>query len=137
MKEAAADYEKRIKRYSSFEIFEVKAASGAPATVKSKEGAAILKALGARDTVIALSELGERFDSRGFAAFLDKRLSSSPGRVVLVVGGAFGLGDELLKRADFTVSLSKMTMPHEMARLVVTEQIYRAFTIIKGEPYSH
>lgn len=137
MREAATDYEKRIKRYSSFEITEVKAASGDPQSVKSKEGAAILKALGTRDTVVALSELGKYFDSRGFSAFLEKRLSSSPGRVVFVLGGAFGLGNEVLERADFTVSLSKMTMPHEMARLVVTEQLYRAFTIIKGEPYSH
>lgn len=136
--EAVAEYEKRAGRYWRLEIVEVAAARAgrAPeATVRDAEGTRLLTAIGAGLEVVALTRVGRPMGSLELAGYLEERaLRSSPG-VAFVVGGAFGLGDAVLARAARKLSLSDMTLPHEMARLVLAEQLYRAGTIIRGEPY--
>lgn len=140
-KDAACEYLKRIGRYASVETIEVKDGSvggkGIPAFVMEKEAEKLLKPLCGGDYVIALSEEGSTFASHLFANVFEKALSGEKSRVVFMIGGAFGLAGNVKKRADLIWSLSPMTLPHELARIVCAEQVYRAFTIIKGEPYSH
>ena len=96
----------------------------------------ILKSLRPSDEVILLDERGLTFRSLEFAAFMEKKLSA--GRdVVFVIGGAYGFSDDVYARAGGKISLSPMTFSHQMVRTIFAEQLYRAFTIIKGEPYHH
>jgi len=134
-----SDYEKRIKRYIDFEIKVVKdfkASKSMPAkNIKIKEGEQILKHLNKTDILILLDEKGKLFTSREFAQFVDNKQNTGVRRLVFLVGGAYGFSEEIYKRANGKVSLSKMTFSHQPIRLLFTEQLYRAFTIIKGEPY--
>ena len=102
-----------------------------------KEGISILKRLRERDTVILLDEHGIMYDSIQFSGFISERLRITEGRLVFVIGGAFGLSDDVKRRADEIISLSKMTMPHELCLLFLSEQLYRAFSIIAGTEYHH
>jgi len=102
-----------------------------------KEGISILKRLRERDTVVLLDERGKMYDSVGFADYISKSLGVSEGRLVFVIGGAFGLSLSVKERAENIISLSKMTMPHEMCLLFLSEQLYRAFSIIWGTDYHH
>jgi 23S rRNA (pseudouridine1915-N3)-methyltransferase len=102
-----------------------------------KEGASILKRLRERDTVVLLDEHGKMYDSVGFSDYISKLLCEIEGRLVFVIGGAFGLSQEVRKRAGEIISLSKMTMPHELCLLLLSEQLYRAFSIIAGTDYHH
>ena len=103
-----------------------------------KEGEAMLKLIKRSDTLILLDERGESFTSVQWAAFLEKQMIVNPGRdITFAIGGAYGFSGELYKRADGMVSLSKMTFSHQIVRLLFIEQLYRAFTIIKGDPYHH
>jgi len=102
-----------------------------------KEGASILKRLRERDTVITLDEHGKMYDSVGFSDYISKSLSVIEGRLVFIIGGAFGLSHDVRKRADEIISLSKMTFPHELCLLFLSEQLYRAFSIIAGNEYHH
>ena len=106
--------------------------------VKQKEGEAMLKFIKRSDTLILLDERGESFTSVQWAAFLEKQMIVNPGRdITFAIGGAYGFSGEIYKRADGMVSLSKMTFSHQIVRLLFIEQLYRAFTIIKGDPYHH
>jgi 23S rRNA (pseudouridine1915-N3)-methyltransferase len=133
------EYEKRLRRYHSFEAIEVREqpshqASG-PEQVKNEEGKRILSRLPAGYELVALHREGENWSSARLSHFVsDLALRSRPG-LAFAIGGAFGLSDEVLRRSDRKLSLSAFTLPHEMARLVVTEQLYRAGTIARGEPY--
>lgn len=135
---AVAEYERRAARYWKFEVIEVAAASGratAPEEIKASEGERLLKRIPDGVEVVALTREARGMDSVELSGYLDRlALRSSPG-AAFVIGGAFGLGDEVLARAKRTLSLSRMTLPHEMARLVLAEQLYRAGTISRGEPY--
>ncbi|MEE9615102.1 MAG: 23S rRNA (pseudouridine(1915)-N(3))-methyltransferase RlmH [Thermodesulfobacteriota bacterium] len=135
------EYLKRIGRYSPVEVIEVKegpAPKGAPRVdVLKREAERIVKKLGKRDFIVALSDTGRVFDSKGFSGFFERILSGGKQRICFIVGGAYGLHPTVVEGADANLSLSAMTMPHELARLVLFEQVYRAFTIMKGEPYSH
>jgi 23S rRNA (pseudouridine1915-N3)-methyltransferase len=84
-----------------------------------------------------LDEQGKSYSSRDFAEFLEKKMLSGIKEVIFVIGGPFGFSDEVYKNANSKISLSRMTFSHQLARLLCVEQIYRAFTIIKGEPYHH
>lgn len=134
-----AEYQQRIRHYYSFEAVEVKeqpssSASG-PDQVREEEGQRLLARVPAGQEVIALHREGKGWSSERLAEYLaELALRSSPGAAFLI-GGAFGLSDEVLRRADHRLSLSDFTLPHEMARLVMTEQVYRAGTISRGEPY--
>jgi 23S rRNA (pseudouridine1915-N3)-methyltransferase len=106
-----------------------------PDDYKSKEGDEILKHAAKADFVILLDEKGKSFRSKEFASFLQKQMNSGIKNLMFVVGGAFGFSDKVYEKADLKVSLSEMTFSHQMIRLLFTEQLYRAFTILKNEPY--
>jgi 23S rRNA (pseudouridine1915-N3)-methyltransferase len=136
---AVAEYEERAARYWKFEVAEVEA--GAPgrnppaARVMEAEGARILPRIPEGFVVFALTRSGKGIGSRALASALEEAgVRSRPG-VAFVLGGAFGLDASVLGRADRRISLSAMTLPHEMARLVLAEQLYRAGTLLRGEPY--
>jgi len=135
------DYLKRIGNYIKAESVDLKEESASPKTprerVLKKEAERILGKLSAGDYVVALADSGKEFTSASFAAFVEGLMSSGKKNLCFVTGGAFGLHKDVLESADMIMSLSRMTLPHDMARLVLAEQVYRAFTIIRNEPYSH
>ena len=138
---AIREYEDRLNRYWRFDVEEVQAGVGKAkkideARVRTTEEERLLARLDKSEgIVIALTREGRCLASRAFARLLEeKRTRSVPG-VIFVIGGAFGLGSGVLARAEVSLSLSGMTLPHELARLVLAEQLYRAGTILKNEPY--
>jgi len=139
LEKGIAEYEKRIKRYIDFEIKtikDLKASKSMPVkTVKLKEGEQILKQLKNNDILILLDEKGKLFTSREFAQYINHKNSTAVKNLIFLVGGAYGFSEEIYKRANGKISLSKMTFSHQPIRLLFVEQLYRAFTIIKGEPY--
>lgn len=138
--EGIAIYEKRLKHYCSFEqiiIPSVKAGSITVEQLKEKEAELILKHIDNRDFLVLLDENGKQFSSVDFAKFIQKQQLTSLKNLVFVVGGPFGFAESIYKRSNLKLSLSKMTFSHQMIRLLFIEQLYRAFTIIKGEKYHH
>lgn len=136
---AVGEYEERARRYWKLETAEVDAGAPgrdpAPERVMEAEAERILARIPEGYTVLALTRTGKGMGSRELARALEEQaVRSSPG-VAFVLGGAFGLAPAVLERAGRKVSLSPMTLPHEMARLVLAEQLYRAGTILRGEPY--
>jgi 23S rRNA (pseudouridine1915-N3)-methyltransferase len=137
--DALAEYEARTRRYFAFEAAEVKEEAyrraGDAGRVRDEEGKRLLARVPPGAQLVALHETGKQWTSPQLAAYLsDLALQGSPGAAFLI-GGAYGLSDEVLARASVKLSLSAMTLTHEMARLVLTEQLYRAGTIQRGEPY--
>ena len=136
--DAIADYEKRAARYWPFEVVEVKAVKAGSKPdddVRAAEAEALLERLPRDVEVVALTRVGERWSSDQLSTYLQAlALRSSPG-VAFVIGGALGLGEPILRRAKHRLALSSMTLPHDMARLIMAEQLYRAGTIARGEPY--
>lgn len=138
---AAAEFEKRLSRFCSINIIQIPDKSipdnPSPAecsAVLNKEGEQILKKIGKSDIVIAMCIEGKILSSEEFAAKLsDFQMQSST--IDFVIGGSLGLSDEVKKRADFKLSMSRMTFPHRIARLMIEEQIYRAFKILYNETY--
>ena len=134
------DYAGRIKHYLPFEITiipELKnTKSLSEEQQKEKEGEQILKLLTSSDTVVLLDEHGKEMRSIEYAQWLQKKQATAK-RLVFVIGGPYGFSPAVYSRADEKLSLSKMTFSHQMVRLIFTEQLYRACTIIKGEPYHH
>ena len=106
-----------------------------PAQVKEKEADAILKALGPADRLVLLDEHGLQMRSVEFARWLEQRLAGEGKDLVFCIGGAYGFSPRVYERAQEKISLSLMTFSHQMVRTVFAEQLYRAFTILKGEPY--
>ncbi len=104
---------------------------------KEKEGELILQQLASADELFLLDEHGTEFSSVEFARFLEKKMIAGLKRLVLVIGGPYGFSSGVYARATGKISLSKMTFSHQMVRLIVAEQLYRAMTILKGEPYHH
>jgi len=138
---AAAEFEKRLSRFCSINVIQIPDKSipdnPSPAecsAVLNKEGEQILKKIGKSDIVIAMCIEGKNLSSEEFAAKLsDFQMQSST--IDFVIGGSLGLSDEVKKRADFKLSMSRMTFPHRIARLMLEEQIYRAFKILHNETY--
>lgn len=135
------EYIKRIGRYIPFQVSviqDVKRSKATPeAVLKKEEGVQILKKIAPGDVMVLLDENGTNFSSRDFAGFLQKQMNSGIRNLFFVIGGAYGFSDEVYQRCDFKLSLSKMTFSHQMVRLIFTEQLYRAMTIINNEPYHH
>ncbi len=104
---------------------------------KIREGKKLILALSNDDYVVLLDEKGKEFRTIGFSVWMEKIFMISRKRIVFVIGGPWGFSDEVYNRADFRISLSKMTFPHQLVRLLFLEQLYRGFTIIRGEPYHH
>lgn len=135
------EYENRLKHYVKFEleiIPDIKNTKNLSETQqKEKEGEAILKKLNPTDVLILLDENGKQYTSIDFSKFLQKQMNAGYKQLVLVIGGPYGFSDAIYKQARGKLSLSKMTFSHQMIRLFIVEQIYRAFTILKNEPYHH
>lgn len=104
---------------------------------KSKEAEQLLKQINATDTVVLLDERGSIFKSIDFAKYLDKKMISSTQHLVFIIGGPYGFDNTMYDRAQSKLSLSSMTFSHQMIRLFFIEQLYRAYTILRGEPYHH
>jgi 23S rRNA (pseudouridine1915-N3)-methyltransferase len=139
--EGFGTYQKRLSNYLSFHYKEILPAKGkkaqSPAAHQEYERDEILKLLKANDTLVLLDERGKEFDSTGFSVFLQKMFNESSGSIVFLAGGAYGFHADVYSRANQTIALSKMTFTHQMVRLIFVEQLYRAMTILKGEPYHH
>jgi 23S rRNA (pseudouridine1915-N3)-methyltransferase len=104
---------------------------------REREGLEILHRLRPRDRLILLSEDGDAYDSEAFAALLSRELETAQGRVVMAIGGPWGVSEAVRARADVLLSLSRMTFPHELCFLFLAEQLYRAFSILQGAKYHH
>ncbi|MFK7904553.1 MAG: 23S rRNA (pseudouridine(1915)-N(3))-methyltransferase RlmH [Chitinophagales bacterium] len=139
--EGIAEYQKRLKHYHSFEIKVIpalkKTKNLATKVVKEKEGNLILQQFSPGDFVVLLDESGKSYTSMQFSHYLQSLLNRHIRQLHFVVGGAYGFSPEVYKRADAKLSLSSMTFSHQMVRLIFVEQLYRAFTILKGESYHH
>ena len=134
------DYTSRIGHYMPFSITVIPELKNTKALTeqqqKEREGDLILQKVSQSDKLVLLDEHGKEFRSVEFASWLERQQQQGR-KLVFVIGGPYGFSDAVYKRADEKLSLSKMTFSHQMVRLVFTEQIYRACTIIKGEPYHH
>ena len=139
LEEGIAVYEKRIRRYLPFEIKVLPAAKGVreKEQLKRLEGEMILKAVGDGSFVVLLDERGKSLDSVKFAGMLQRKMNEGTRTLVFVVGGAYGVSQAVFERADLVLQLSAMTFSHQVVRILLMEQLYRAFTIIHGEPYHH
>jgi len=139
--EGENEYQKRLKHYCKFsELIIPDIKNGGKLSkkeLKEKEGNLILECIKDGDYVILLDDKGLKISSTSFAEFLNKKMVSSTNELVFVVGGAFGFCESVYKRANTKLSLSKMTFSHQMVRIIFKEQLYRAFTILKGEKYHH
>lgn len=134
-------YAQRIPFYMPFEIREIpdiRNAKNLTAELqKAREGEAMLQKLQPGDFLMLMDERGREMTSRQLAEFIDRKASTLARSLVIAIGGPYGFSPEVYARADAMLSLSKMTFTHEMARVLTTEQIYRAMTILRGEPYHH
>ena len=135
------DYASRIGHYVSFELTEIpdlkQASSLTQDQVRQKEGEAILKQVRPGDFLVLLDERGDVFSSVDWARNLERMAAHLPKDIVFAVGGPYGFSKQVYDRGNQKLSLSRMTFSHQLVRLVFLEQLYRAFTIIKGEPYHH
>lgn len=135
------DYQSRLKFYVPFDtvtVPELKNTKNLSVIEQlEKEADLILKQIDPTDDVVLLDDKGKQFTSVGFSEFLSKKMLSSVKRTVFVVGGPYGFSERVYNRANGKVSLSAMTFSHQMIRLIFVEQVYRAMTILKGEPYHH
>ena len=138
--EGIAVYEKRLRHYLNFEIKDlpdVKLSGQNEQILKEKEGEVILKSLETHDYLILLDERGKQVTSVEFSGMINKLMVAGTKNVVFLVGGAYGFSEAVYKRANATLSLSKMTFPHQLIRLFFVEQLYRAMTILRNESYNH
>ena len=141
-RDAAAEYEKRLGRYCKPEIIQVedektpdKTDSSLGEAAKRKEAERILKHIREDAYVVTLEIQGNMYDSEGFAEQIEKLATRGISHIQFVIGGSLGLHEEVCKKADLAVSFSKMTFPHQLMRVILLEQVYRAYRIINGEPY--
>ncbi len=134
-------FEKRLKHYVPYEMQVIpdlkKTKNLSPNQQKTMEGQLLLQAFRPGDHIMLLDEKGKEYRSVDFAAMLEKHMVAGLKRLVLVIGGPYGFSEEVYAKANGKISLSKMTFSHQMVRLVFTEQLYRAMTILKNEPYHH
>jgi 23S rRNA (pseudouridine1915-N3)-methyltransferase len=141
VKEGIAEFTKRISKYFPVEwtIIPVPKNAGmlSEMDLKKKEGEIILQWLRQEDYLVALDEHGKQWTSEALAGFIQQRATESTKNLVFLIGGAFGLDEQVLKRANYKWSLSHLTFPHQLVRLILAEQIYRACTILRNEKYHH
>ena len=141
LQEGIEQYTKRLGHYIPFELKILPDVKNTKSLTTDKqkemEGQMFLAAIGQGDWVTLLDERGKEFTSREFANYIDKKMVTIPKNLIFIIGGPYGFSQEMYNRANEKLSLSKMTFSHEMIRLFFIEQIYRAMTILKGEPYHH
>ena len=139
VKEGLDVYVARLQHYAPFKVTEIPELKKAQALtrdqIKEKEGDLILKNLGPSDTLVLLDEHGVEYRSTEFAGMIEKYMLQGTRTLVFAVGGAYGFSEKVHARARAKMALSKMTFTHQMVRTIFAEQLYRAFTILKGEPY--
>jgi 23S rRNA (pseudouridine1915-N3)-methyltransferase len=135
------DFTKRISKYFpvSWDILPVPKQSGmlSEADLRKREAAMVLDWLQPGDYLVALDEHGKSMDSPGLARFIQQRANESNKQIIFLIGGAYGLDETILKKAGYQWSLSELTFPHQLVRLILAEQVYRACTILRNEPYHH
>jgi 23S rRNA (pseudouridine1915-N3)-methyltransferase len=141
LKDGISLYSGRIKHYISFEIKVIPDLKNtknlSAAQVRETEGKLAMEQINKADTLIILDERGELLNSEEFARFIEKKMISGCRNLIFLAGGSFGFSELVYGKASGIISLSKMTFSHQLIRLIFMEQLYRAFTIIKGEPYHH
>lgn len=134
-------YASRLRHYVPFDVVEIPELKNVSAfskeQIKVKEGELILKNVKPSDYLVLMDEHGKEFRSIEFAKEISEKMARMGRDMVFVIGGAYGFCDKVYERADGKISLSKMTFSHQLVRTIFAEQLYRAFTIIKGEPYHH
>ena len=139
--EIADIYSSRIAKYNPIETISLpnlKNTKNMPVEEqKQKEGKQILQIINSDDFVVVMDERGNQMRTVELAGWIEKTFMLPVKRLVFVIGGAWGFSDEVYKRADYRMSLSKLTFPHQLVRLIFLEQLYRVFTVLKGEPYHH
>lgn len=128
---AVEDYTKRIKRYFEAEWRLI------PTSDREKEANQILKNIDSSDFVVVLDDKGKEMTTEELAGFIEKRMIAGDKKVVFIIGGAYGFTEDVYKRANIKWSLSKLTFPHQLVRLILSESVYRAISVIKNEPYHH
>ena len=130
-------YLARLKHYCKFTLVEIEAGKGDAMQIRKKESESILKRIGEKDFLVLLDEKGKEMMSVGFSDLLKHHQNIATKSIVFVVGGAYGFSEEVYGRANSRIALLKMTFPHQLVRVIFLEQLYRAFTILKGEKYHH
>jgi 23S rRNA (pseudouridine1915-N3)-methyltransferase len=139
--EGTGVFEGRVRKYSSFEIFTIPDIKNprnmSAGELKAREGEKILQFFKNDDYIAILDDKGKEFSTIEFSSWIEKTLMLQKKRLVFVIGGAWGFSNEVYDKADIRLSLSRLTFSHQMVRLLFLEQLYRAFTVIKGEPYHH
>jgi 23S rRNA (pseudouridine1915-N3)-methyltransferase len=141
VKEGIEDFTKRISKYYPVKwkiILPPRSTStSVPSEIKTQEAISILKGIQKDDYLVLLDEKGKQISSTELAAFIEQRANSSVRQLVFLIGGAFGVDDVIKARANFTWSFSLLVFPHQLVRLMLCEQLYRACTIIRNEKYHH
>jgi 23S rRNA (pseudouridine1915-N3)-methyltransferase len=139
--EGIEKYLGRLKHYIGFNLLVIPDVKNTKnlteAQQKSREAELILKQISSLDTVILMDEKGKKYTSVQFSDYLNKQMIGSVQQLTFIIGGPYGFDESIYKRANGTISLSDMTFSHQMVRLFFVEQLYRAFSILKGEPYHH
>jgi 23S rRNA (pseudouridine1915-N3)-methyltransferase len=138
IKELTREYVERLKKFARLQIVELRDcddAGSAREKILEKEAEEILRRIEAGEFFVVLDEKGRQIDSFQLAEFLEQQRNSGTKQITFVVGGHFGLAETIKKRGDLILSLSRMTLPHELARVFLLEQVYRAFAILHGLPY--
>ncbi|MFO7828489.1 MAG: 23S rRNA (pseudouridine(1915)-N(3))-methyltransferase RlmH [Bacteroidales bacterium] len=136
-----SEYQNRLVHYLPFEIITIADLKNTKKIskdqLKMKEGERILNQLQKLDYVVLLDEKGKEFSSVNFSNWIEKQMVAGLKNLVFIIGGAYGFSEPVYQRSNFKMALSKMTFSHQMVRLIFVEQLYRAMTILKGEPYHH
>ncbi|MDQ0151274.1 23S rRNA (pseudouridine(1915)-N(3))-methyltransferase RlmH [Eubacterium multiforme] len=142
LKQAIDEYSKRLSRYCKLEIIELpdektpdNASENEEKQIKEKEGRGILSKIKDNSYVVAMDLKGKQITSEEFSVFIDRCGITGNSNIVFVIGGSLGLSEDVLRRANYKLCFSKMTFPHQLFRVMLLEQVYRAFRIMKGEPY--
>ena len=142
LKQAIDEYAKRLSRYCKLDIIELQdektpdnASDKEEVQIKEKEGRAILSKIKDNSYVVAMDLKGKQLTSEELSSFVEKCGVTGNSNIVFVIGGSLGLSDEVIRRADYKLCFSKMTFPHQLFRVMLLEQVYRAFRIMKNEPY--
>ena len=138
IKSLISDYEDRINHFINYEMIEInlkKTKNISEKEIKKKEGIKILDRVEKKDYVVLFDENGKEYSSVEFSEFIKNKITNFSKKIVFVVGGAYGFSDDIYVRSNSLISLSKMTFSHQMIRIFILEQLYRAFTIINNHPY--
>ena len=130
-------YRSRLKHYAKFSVMEIEPGKGEEVQIRKKESETLLKQLEKNDFLVLLDEKGKENTSVELSKMISHHQNIATKQLVFVIGGAYGFADEVYARANMKLALSKMTFPHQLVRVIFLEQLYRAFTILKGEKYHH